>query len=332
LLCGGREGHAKGRLNRGRFRGADTMNKFAIRHVDRRQSLSVETLGSKPKFWFREGSRRLLFKADDRGTGEDWAEIVACHLCGLIGLPHVEYELASECDAGRSVRPGVVCENMANKPTVLVLGNELLLAIDADYPKEQRFKVRPYTVNVVADVLSQLAAPPAAWLADLPAGVESALDVFVAYVMLDAWIANQDRHHENWGALWDGLVFRLAPTFDHGAAMARNLLDQECHDRLATKDQNRTIVAFAARGRSAFYGEPAAQRPLKLCDAFLAFAQLAPGAARAWLARLATVNQDAVWSILERVPANRMSEICKQFTQKLLMINQQRLLERETTI
>ena len=22
--------------------------------------------------------------------------------------------------------------------------------------------------------------------------------------MLDAWIANQDRHHENWGAIWDG--------------------------------------------------------------------------------------------------------------------------------
>lgn len=40
----------------------------------------------------------MLFKAEDRGTGEDWAEVVACHLCALLGLPHVEYELAAEYD------------------------------------------------------------------------------------------------------------------------------------------------------------------------------------------------------------------------------------------
>ncbi len=59
------------------------MTEFPIRRVDRSQAQAVEPLGSKPKFWFREGDRRLLFKAEDRGTGEDWAEVVACHLCGL---------------------------------------------------------------------------------------------------------------------------------------------------------------------------------------------------------------------------------------------------------
>src|SRR5262249_55208571 len=102
------------------------MSQFTIRQVDRSRSQSVEQLGSKPKFWFDEGIRRLLFKADDRGTGEDWAEVIACHLCALIGLPHVEYELAAEFDGSTYVRPGVVCENMAKSPVVLVLGNELL--------------------------------------------------------------------------------------------------------------------------------------------------------------------------------------------------------------
>ncbi len=47
------------------------MNEFPTVRVDRSRSQSVEPLGSKPKSWFRDGERRLLFKAEDRATGED---------------------------------------------------------------------------------------------------------------------------------------------------------------------------------------------------------------------------------------------------------------------
>jgi hypothetical protein len=170
---------------------------LSIRRVDRRQAQAFETLGSKPKFWFHEDHRRLLFKADDRGTGEDWAEVVACQLCRLLGLPHVEYELAAEYDGDKYIRPGVVCESMAPPPASLVLGNELLLAVDPAYPTQQRFKVHQHTVDAVSKVLANLHAPDAIWMQSAPDGITSALDAFSGYVMLDAWIANQDRHHEN---------------------------------------------------------------------------------------------------------------------------------------
>ncbi len=303
------------------------MNAFPIRRVDRSQAQAVEPLGSKPKFWFREDDRRLLFKAEDRGTGEDWAEVVACHLCGLLGLAHVEYELAVEYDGGQYVRPGVVCVNMAPAPLALVLGNELLLALDPQYPKQQRFKVRQHTVEAVSEVMRGLRRPAREWSAHAPEGIGPASDFFAGYVMLDAWIANQDRHHENWGALWDGNELRLAPTFDHGAALARNLLDSERQERLTTRDRKRTVAAFASRGRSAFYRSAEDQRPLELREAFRAFAEQVPSAAQAWLARLRAVNRDAVWAILERVPRERMSDTCKRFTMELLATNQQRLLE-----
>lgn len=303
------------------------MDEFPTTRVDRSRSQSVEPLGSKPKFWFREGNRRLLFKAEDRGTGEDWAEVVACHLCALLGLPHVEYELAAEYDGQQYIRPGVVCENMAYQPVVLVLGNQLLLAIDPQYPQAQRFEVRQHTVGAVSEIVARLAPPAGRWMPNIPGGVQSALDVFAGYVMLDAWIANQDRHHENWAALWEGSEFRLAPTFDHGAALARNLLEHERAERLASKDRNRTVAVFAERGRSAFYASPADTRPLELREAFRAFAQSVPGAAEAWLGRLRAVNQEQIWAILERVPAQRMSETCKRFTAELLRTNQQRLQE-----
>lgn len=303
------------------------MTEFPIMRVDRSRSQSVEPLGSKPKFWFRDNERRLLFKAEYRGTGEDWAEVVACHLCNLIGLPHVEYELAAEYEGEQYVRPGVVCENMARKPAVLVLGNQLLLAVDPKYPQAQRYKVRQHTVDAVGDIVARLAPPSDDWMRGVPDGIESALDVFVGYVMLDAWIANVDRHHENWASLWDGRQLRLSPTFDHGAALARNLLDMEREERLTTRDPNRTLLAFAERGRSAFYATPEDTRPLELRKAFLAFAQKTPIAAHVWLDRLRQVNRDEIRSILERVPAERMTEICKRFTLELLLTNQRRLLE-----
>ncbi len=304
------------------------MDALPVRRVDRSQAQAVEPLGSKPKFWFREGAQRLLLKAEARGTGEDWAEVVACHLCGLLGLPHVEYELAEEYDGGQFVRPGVVCANMAPPPLALVLGNQLLLALDPQYPQQQRFKVRQHTVEAVSEVVRGLRPPGREWCDHAPDPVGPALDFFAGYVMLDAWIANQDRHHENWGALWDGKDrLHLAPTFDHGAALARNLLDAERHERLTTRDRNRTVAAFASRGRSAFYRSATDQHPLLLREAFRAFADQVPTAAQAWLARLRAVNRDAVRGILERVPGERMSDTCKQFTIELLMANQDRLLE-----
>jgi hypothetical protein len=297
-----------------------------IYRVDRHRAQTVETLGSKPKFWFLEDDRRLLFKADDRGTGEDWAEVVACHLCELLGLPHVVYHLAAEYSGDDYVRPGVICENMAPSPLTLVLGNELLLAIDPQYPKEQRFKVRQHSIEAVCDIISRL-APPASAVANLPDGVETALDVFAGYVMLDAWIANQDRHHENWGALWLHHTLRLAPTFDHGAALARNLGDDEREERLMTKDRNRTVAAFARRGRSAFYRTSTESRPLELRQAFQAFAEPVPVAAKSWLRRLAEVNRDDIWKVIASIPAERMSDVTRKFTLELLSHNQREIID-----
>jgi hypothetical protein len=205
----------------------------------------------------------------------------------------------------------------------------MLFAVDPDYPAGQRFKVRQHTVEAVSDMVSRLAVPPDDSMIAAPQEVRTALGVFLGYAMLDAWIANQDRHHENWAAIWDGKDMRLAPTFDHGAALARNLTDSEREERLKTKDQNRTIAAFAGRGRSALYASAADSRPLGLREAFLALTQRAPDAASLWLAKLRAVTRESVSTILERVPSARMSSVCRQFTLNLLTTNQQRLLEQE---
>ncbi len=311
--------------------------RFLVHRVDRSQSEAAEQLGSKPKFWFREGDRRLLFKGEARGYGEDWAEVVASHLCDLVGIPHVQYELAECVAEGRLLWPGVLCENMVRAPSWLVLGNQLLLALDARYPEKQQFKVRQHSVDSVANAVSAIQAPQPVWATHLPANVRTAADVFVGYLMLDAWVANQDRHHENWGAIVtlmeDGheLELSLAPTFDHAAGMARNLSDLDRQKRLSTQNEAHGIQAFARRARSRLYRSEADERPLTTLDAFTAFAQRAPVAADAWLDRLSAVSDPQVSAILERVPPTRMLPVTREFTLALLAENRRRLLETRNT-
>jgi hypothetical protein len=309
---------------------------FQVVPVNSSKAEALEPLGTKRKFWFRDDhNRRMLFKAEERGTGEDWAEKIACELCALVGLPHVQYELALESDGQK---PGVVCENCAPPPVALVLGNQLLFAVDPEYPAgtPRKYKVRQHTVEAVAEVLSLLQPPPEQWMRGVPAGVDSALGVFAGYVMLDAWIANQDRHHENWGVLFDqtrptGSQLALAPTFDHGASMARNLTDSERQERLVTKDVNRQIPAFSRRARSAFYGESTPEKPMTTVEAWYALAGRAPEAAKVWLGRLAAIGPDSLRQLLEEVPPNRLSRIGRDFTLYLLLENQKRLLAGDQT-
>lgn len=283
-------------------------------------------MGTKPKFWFSEAGVRLLFKAEERGTGEDWAEKVACHLCELLGLPHVHYDLAEEYDGESYIRPGVICQTCVPEGWALVLGNQLMVDRDPNYPaRRSKYRVREHTVEAVVEVVSGLAGPPPEWTENSPPRLSSALDFLVGYVMLDAWIANQDRHHENWAAL-RGEGLHLAPTFDHGASLARNVSDEERKERLGTRDRNRTVAAFASRARSAFYARGGAGRPLGTLEAFSGFARHAAEAARVWLDRLASVGSDQVSAVLDEIPNRRMSKIAKLFTQELLRENQNRLL------
>lgn len=299
---------------------------YPILPINADDAVALEQLGTKRKFWYLDDrERRCLFKAEERKTGEDWAEKVVCELAARLGIPHVHYELAVEEHSGI---PGVMCENCARGSDVLVLGNQLLLILDSAYPAEvsQHYKVSEHTVEAVSHVVRGLLPPDAIWTPTLPDGVATALDVFIGYIMLDALTANQDRHHENWGAILSNKRLLLAPTFDHGAALARNLTDAEREERMTTRDHNRQIPQFADRARSAIYHDAGARRPMSTFETWETFATLAPSGARSWLNALQALHEHEIAGILDQVPESRMSPVCRQFTLALLQNNRARLL------
>jgi hypothetical protein len=304
---------------------------FPIITVNSQLAESLEPLGAKRKFWLSDGGVRRLLKLEERGTGEDWAEKLACEFCEKLGLPHVHYDLAFDI-ATRT--PGVVCPTLASPGWVLGLGNQMLGALDPDYPEGNKYKVRAHTPEAVTNVVEVLNPPPLPFSHRLPRGVSTALDVFTGYILLDVWIGNQDRHHENWGVLrGSGDLFSsklyLAPSFDHGAAMARQLTDVERDRRLTTNDQGYGIAAFARKARSAFYASPDEAKSMTTFAVWEDFRKRTPIAAKSWLERLEAISDAVVSEVISAMPPDRMTDLCRTFTLNLLAENRRRLLEGE---
>ncbi len=289
----------------------------------------LEQLGTKPKFWFSdEHSNRYLFKLNrsegESATGEDWSEKVVSELCELLGLPHAEYEFATW-----KGQHGVVSRIFVPSGGRLVAGNEVLVRLDKSYPKEKFYRVSQHTVRLVLTIVKQDGVqPPLNW--NTFGNVRSAVDVFVGYLMLDAWIANQDRHHENWGfVVSSDRSIHLAPTFDHASSLGWNETDATRLQRLSTKDRRRGMDWYIEKPLSAFFSSPASSKPMPTLAVFREAARLRGSAARAWLDRLAQISENAIDGIFAQVPPGRISDAGREFAMKMLELNQRRLLKLE---
>lgn len=162
-------------------------------------------------------------------------------------------------------------------------------------------------------------------------GISTAVDVFVGYLLLDAWIGNQDRHHQNVSLVVMVSPVRsisLAPTYDHASSLGRNESDENRRDRLATRDKRRAMERYVERARSAFYSASPSRtrKPLTTLNAFRNAAKMRPDAAKAWMERLAKVTLQDTKTIFDKIPANWITDVAIEFAQKMLELNRARLL------
>ncbi len=303
-----------------------TLTPWSVFRVPDDAPVSAETLGTKRKFWFDRDGLKWLFKATRPGTGEHWAEVIVAELAEVLGLPHARYELAHWRDANGTDLAGSVTPTFAVEPHEIVHGNELLADIDPSYPPAgaRYVRTREHTLDAVSGALRDGVGLPVGW--SPPAGVQGPEQVFGGYLLLDAWVSNTDRHHENWGLLVDQAAGTraLAPTFDHASSLGAHESDHNRARRLATNDPGFQIPAFVGKARSALYASPGDKHPLSPIDAFRAWAKRVDCAA--WLGRLAAVDPETPARIVDRVPAEEMSGPERAFALAILECNKGRIL------
>jgi len=261
------------------------------------------------------------------GSGNDLAEVLACKIAHLLGIPHADYYLAVEND----VR-GIISKNIVPRGERLIHGNELIIPVeiaksklrDPKYLKEHKIG----KIGFILRALEQWNEERGFVRKDV-----TAIHQFSEYLMLDCLIANQDRHYENWGILLtdEGSV-HLAPTYDHASSFATTERETTMLERLDTRDENRSLKTFARRAKTQIYSKDGARR-LRTDEAFIDMVKSYPKETEGVLDKLKAVHQSQFTAIFESIPSSYASNTEKRFYNKLVSINKFRLnsLQSELT-
>lgn len=280
--------------------------------------VSQEARGLDPKDWVVPADEVAIpgqahwwlfkpIKAASYRRYDDWAEKLAAELARLLRLPSARVELAHG-----AVDEGIISANVTPDGWSLESGDTILSDFDGyvSCASEPRPKNRVgHNLKNIGSLLRTCSGPPNGEYADW-----AGMDVFAGYLVFDAWIANTDRHAINWGVLTcDGDGRRaLAPSFDHGSALASGTQD----DRLSAI----TPEYYALRGLATRFEDGA---KLTLVDLALDAVHRTGGDAGVWIERLSSIQSDAIEGVLGAIPA--MSDVRRRFLCNLLLINQRRL-------
>ena len=297
---------------------------YPVITISNDQIVGDEQLGSKEKFWFRQNGKRWLFKEirfiEKPGvavpTGEDWAEKVAAEIAHLLDIPAATVELADF-----EGRRGCASLNFTTPAQQLMHGNEIMAGYLKGYDPEMRFQQSRHSVeNIIAAIRAMF-----------PKANEhrTVLRQLASYMVLDALIGNTDRHHENWGLLWQVLVnidevseaarlekqYDIAPSFDHASSLGRELLDERRADLL----RRGGVEAYVRKGKGGIFfpGGKRGANPLELVELT---ANDHPDYFQPTLAALRGVALVKLTETLDKVPHDRISHDARALAKEMLRV------------
>lgn len=190
-----------------------------------------------------------------------------------------------------------------------------------DYDKYQVFNHRQYTVT------SSVALVHALKNLDLikPSTHCEPVRQFVGYLLFDVFIANLDRHHENWGFISSANGLYLAPSYDHGSSLACRESEKTRKARLITKDKGYSIEAFAKKANTAFYDGNNQLKSYAIADICI---KIRRADSLFWIEKIASISEQNLVDIIDSLPEDWMTELEKTFTLKFLIVNQQELVKK----
>jgi hypothetical protein len=244
------------------------------------------------------------------------AEKLASELARLVGIPAALVELA----ARDGVR-GALIEDARLPNWEVQAGQALIPEVVPDYDPDDP-EQRGHNIHTIQRALARFAVPPGS---DLPAAFR-AFDAFAGYLVFDALIAHGDRHDRNWAVLVPppetDYPEALCPSFDHAASLSFTLTDEMCAQHL----RNGTVLRWASRGKASRFEHRGRSRWQTLVElAASAISVCGPTTRGFWRERIMSVESDSVGSLVAAAPD--MSQIARDFTVELIMVNRGRLLD-----
>ncbi|ANP74600.1 hypothetical protein [Cryobacterium arcticum] len=284
--------------------------------------VNTEAGGADAKSWLSddEGSRWLYkpvtIKNGNR-QGEDWAEKVSSLLGLGLGVPCAQVELAVRGGVEGSISLKLTPEDYDMHPGFLAMEVHGVVGyVRGNTPGRPGHSIR----NIFA-VLESYGTPPGS---TFPSHFQ-AKDVLCGYLLLDAWIANRDRHDENWSILQPrkpGMSYRLSGSYDHAGSLGFNLTDKKRTGYSSGAAGN--VQDWAKRG-TAWRFEHVLGAPIQSLTALAADALslVSKETKDFWITRLHEIDLENTRAVVEQ--CGGMSDAASTFAIDLLTTNLERL-------
>lgn len=237
----------------------------------------IETSGSSPAHWRRDpgSGERWLVKGAERQAvggyqGEDWAEVIASQVAERLAVPHADARLLWIGEDARTPASGSRQLSLAGhdfNEGWLFLEAQIggyaapTLALGTQAQQQERKRRAGYSLENIQCVLERVAAPP-----EVARDGIDAFGTFCGYLMLDALVANRDRHDQNWAVFnprTRSASAMLAPSYDHSSALGFSVHDGKRQHLLARDPQ---LDRFARRATANRFERPAVGPLMTLVD------------------------------------------------------------------
>lgn len=298
------------------------MSSFPVLDVTAWEFAGIESDGLNEHPWLREpdAEELWLFKPvtthDGQLRGEDWAEKIASEVGVRLTVPCATVELAK-----REGRIGCVSRSVCPRGWELQPGSLLIADSIPDY-EPGRKDAAGHSLNNIQACLTGLAAPPGSQVPDH----FGTFDVFAGFLVLDALIANRDRHERNWAVLrpppGNAAQDALCAAYDHASGLGFNLTDKQRRQRLDAH----SVESWARRGDAYRFESPGRGRAPSLVDhARHALSLCTPNVSDYWLTMVHALDPQDLGDVVHAVP--HLSAVTATFVTEVLTINRRRLLD-----
>lgn len=288
-----------------------------------------EQISTKEAWWRVDGSKcKWLFKPvreDQSGrSGWDWVEFVSMIVADVLGVPCARTRLAVADGVEGSISRDLLHQEDDSVPKEdLVHGRVWIgrrLGVDTGTSAGVRSDDASHTIENIRASLEGVEAPSS----ELREAGMDAFDAFAGYTCLDALIANQDRHGQNWAVVLPGragIAPRLAPSYDHGNGLGARLSDSR-RRRYAGDDA--LLEQWAQRGEAKCFAGPP-RTLVQLATECLSSAS--SSAASYWYERVAGLDVSRIESSIRDARSPVMSEAARSMVVRLLEVNGRRLCD-----
>lgn len=260
--------------------------------------------GTRKKSWVSNDADSYLFKEAKHDFSEVWAEKIASELGDKIGFKTMEVHFSVY-----EGKIGVILKNFVSKNEEPIDGSEILSSFIDEFDP---FSLEDYYIENIIESLR------------VENYLNFVLEDLIDQFIFDILIANQDRHCENWAIIINSQSesVKMSPIYDNGSSLGFNVPENVMERYVSGAKQ---LSSFNNKSKSIIGVNSRTKPKSKLLFLYLydSFQEEVIHSCN----KIKMLSNDYINQITKKIPTAIMTEVEKEFVEKLLLSRKEMILE-----